>query len=665
MANFTKATAKNLLEKYLWDKGINPNKPFRCLSSHEDRHPSMTFWKKANIVKCWTCGTTYDIFSLLEYDTGITDFKEKLKYLEEWNEGKREVVQNAKPIDSSLMWTSPEGSESDGSKEYKTFVNYDYIRACADRIGETDYLTNRGISKKTQLQYSVGYDPKYKSGLGRGIWKAVIFPTSERSIGARNTDLDAKHEDRTDKKGPSGLYNKSALGLNKLKKPVFITEGEIDCLSILEVGGQALALGGVTSYGNLLKEIKLRQTYQTLKATEFVIALDNDTEGKKYTPLLEKGLKELGVDYICADVEKLYQGGKDANDSLLKDREKFTEMVLEYNDFAEKLKKEREIEKVIQKAEEQKEKEAYYLNRAVSNHIQDFIDGIGKKAETSYISSGFKKLDDVLDGGFYEGLYIVGAISSLGKTTLVTQIADQIAEQGQDVLVISLEMAMEEIMAKSISRQTYIDCVYNRKSVNIAKTARGITTSQRYINYSSEEMTAIKDAVAKYQKIAEHLFIYEGIGDIGASQIMELVDKHIRYTGNKPVVIIDYVQILAPYNEKMTDKANTDKAILELKRLSRDEKITVIGISSFNRDSYSGKVSMKSFKESGAIEYGSDVLIGLQLKGADESKFDVDQAKQKNPREIELVILKNRNGATGKKIEYKYYPMFNFFEEVK
>ena len=74
---------------------------------------------------------------------------------------------------------------------------------------------------------------------------------------------------------------------------------------------------------------------------------------------------------------------------------------------------------------------------------------------------------------------------------------------------------------------------------------------------------------------------------------------------------------------------------------------------------------MKSFKESGAIEYGSDVLIGLQLKGADESKFDVDQAKQKNPREIELVILKNRNGATGKKIEYKYYPMFNFFEEVK
>ena len=118
------------------------------------------------------------------------------------------------------------------------------------------------------------------------------------------------------------------------------------------------------------------------------------------------------------------------------------------------------------------------------------------------------------------------------------------------------------------------------------------------------------------------------------------------------------------YDIKATDKTNTDKAVLELKRLSRDYKIPVIGISSFNRDSYSNKVSMKSFKESGAIEYGSDVLIGLQLKGADDKNFDVDKEKQKDPREVELVILKNRNGATGKKVNYKYYPMFNFFEEV-
>ena len=52
--------------------------------------------------------------------------------------------------------------------------------------------------------------------------------------------------------------------------------------------------------------------------------------------------------------------------------------------------------------------------------------------------------------------------------------------------------------------------------------------------------------------------------------------------------------------------------MMELKRLSRDYKLPLIGISSFNRDSYTEAVSMKSFKESGAIEYSSDVLMGLQ-----------------------------------------------------
>ena len=102
----------------------------------------------------------------------------------------------------------------------------------------------------------------------------------------------------------------------------------------------------------------------------------------------------------------------------------------------------------------------------------------------------------------------------------------------------------------------------------------------------------------------------------------------------------------------------------DLKRLSRDCKIPVVVISSFNRENYGSKVSMQAFKESGAIEYSTDVLIGLQLKGTGEKGFDIDDAKAKNPREIEAVILKNRNGAAGKKIFYKYYTMFNYFREI-
>ena len=119
-----------------------------------------------------------------------------------------------------------------------------------------------------------------------------------------------------------------------------------------------------------------------------------------------------------------------------------------------------------------------------------------------------------------------------------------------------------------------------------------------------------------------------------------------------------------PHSERGTDKTNTDYAILTLKRLSRDYKIPVIVISSFNRENYEKKVSMQAYKESGAIEYSTDVLIGLQLIGTGASDFDVDTAKSKNPREIEAVILKNRNGRTGGSIGYNFYAMFNYFSEL-
>lgn len=45
----------------------------------------------------------------------------------------------------------------------------------------------------------------------------------------------------------------------------------------------------------------------------------------------------------------------------------------------------------------------------------------------------------MLDGGLYTGLYFIGAVSSLGKTTFTLQIADNLAKQGRDVLCFFLE----------------------------------------------------------------------------------------------------------------------------------------------------------------------------------------------------------------------------------
>ena len=97
--------------------------------------------------------------------------------------------------------------------------------------------------------------------------------------------------------------------------------------------------------------------------------------------------------------------------------------------------------------------------------------------------------------------------------------------------------------------------------------------------------------------------------------------------------------------------------------MSRDYSIPIIGISSFNRDNYTAPVNMASFKESGAIEYSSDVLIGLQYEGMDYQEGEADKAREKRirelmkeavdagkagkPQRIQVKILKHRNGSKG------------------
>ena len=298
--------------------------------------------------------------------------------------------------------------------------------------------------------------------------------------------------------------------------------------------------------------------------------------------------------------------------------------------------------------------------------------------ESPAISTGFNNLDEVLDGGLFPGLYVVGAISSLGKTTFCLQIADQIAAAGQDVLIFSLEMARAELMAKSISRLTIQTVLNEGGNTRNAKTTRGILAGKNYKSYSEEEKQLIEKTMLKYGEFANHIYISEGIGNIGVEQIKNTVKKHISFTGKAPVIIIDYLQILAPYNERATDKQNTDKAVLELKRISRDFKIPVIGISSFNRDNYTAPVNLASFKESGAIEYSSDILIGLQYAGMDYQEGEADKSREKrirellkqatidgkngNPQKIQVKILKNRNGSKGE-IYLNFTPMFNYFEE--
>lgn len=306
--------------------------------------------------------------------------------------------------------------------------------------------------------------------------------------------------------------------------------------------------------------------------------------------------------------------------------------------------------------------------------------------------SGIDGLDDLLSGGFHpKRLVFLGAISSLGKTSLALQIADNVAESGRDVLIFSLEMDSDELLAKSISRETYLlSCGLSDKE-KYRLTTQEILSGQ-IGNPGSDKRKLYEEALEKTSKLNDHLFYYIGENDVDVDTIGAVVELHRKARQQSPFVIVDYLQILRPTEDAVSRRLDkrllTDDDVTKLKVLARDHDIPVLVISAFNRESYLTPVTMTSFRESSGIEYSSDVLIGLQYTNMDykyryytddngnrkkspESKKDheqrvrelFDKMDKSDRRPIELKVLKNRVGKKGS-VFLDFVAPYSVYEET-
>ncbi len=624
---------------------------------------------------CWAgCFQNADIIDIIGLERGLTDYNSKLqaacdsfnipldRYQPRSTAAEDFTDYPEKPTQENIhnnTYTTTHTQQEAAELDYT-----DFFLQANQNIEKTDY--HRGLSLDTLNRYKIGYIESWTHPKAPNAPASprLIIPTSRQSYLARDTRAELTEEQKKYSKSKVGtVHIFNAKALQRASKPIFIVEGELDALSIIEVGGEAVGLG---SLGNVNKLLKLLENEKPSKP--FIIALDNETEPaiqakvEKAVTELQDGLQRLNIACYrlnpCGDY-------KDANEALQGNREAFTAAIAEAED----------IEAQAMEAEREKlQKEAALYS------LDGFIKEIEASKKAAFIPTGFTALDNLLEGGLYSGLYVVGAISSLGKTTFCLQIADQIAQAGKKVLIFSLEMARNELIAKSVSRLTLLEDLSKNNSTAHAKTTRGILTGTRYSEYSESEKQLIQTAITQYGQYASNIWITEGIGNITVESIREKVEQFIALYKEAPVVIIDYLQIIAPYNERYTDKQNTDKAVLELKRLSRDYRLPIIGISSFNRDNYTAPVNLASFKESGAIEYSSDVLIGLQYEDMDYQEGEADKAREKRIRElinqaiadgkngkaqsIQVKVLKNRNGSKGDAL-LDFFPMFNYFRDRK
>lgn len=618
---------------------------------------------KPGQLKCFKCGWTGDSIDIymkeynLDYNRALQAAADFLGYeiepyrptaADDFKDDTDDRAQGPQRDADNADKETPTGQNKAPQAATGTATGADYTAyylECAERLDDPaalSYLKARGISRETAAAYHLGYDAQWISPTvvqrqrDKGSdWTPpatarLIMPVSKNHYVARaiSPNTEKKYQKMNETGGGSAaVFNFPAI---QQARPVFVVEGVIDALSIIEAGGQAIALNSTSNAEKLIKVLEKRPT-----ETTFILCLDNDAAGQRATGVLKDGLNRLNIGFIISDVSC---GQNDPNDALCADRDKFI--------------------KAIQAAELQTaarpDSVAVYMDTIMGDDIARF---------KSDVKTGFKELDR-LSGGLYPGLYGVGAISSLGKTTFMSQVADQIAGQGIDVLFFSMEQSRLEMVSKSLARITAQHDLQNFvTSLSIRK------------GYLPDR---VKDAAREYlQKTGDRMNIIEGNFNCNISFIGDYIRRYIRQNDCRPVVFIDYLQILQPTDDgrkRATVKETVDAAITELKRISREFNITVFIISSINRANYLTPIDFESFKESGGIEYTCDVVWGLQLQCLNEPLFSktnaikekrerVKQAKAATPRKIELVCLKNRYGIANYSCGFNYYPAADLFTE--
>ena len=280
--------------------------------------------------------------------------------------------------------------------------------------------------------------------------------------------------------------------------------------------------------------------------------------------------------------------------------------------------------------------------------IDDILDDELKKMEklsregTSLTGtpSGFRDLDEIT-GGFQPGnLIVIAARPSMGKSALVTNIAENAAiDYGQPVALFSLEMSETELAQRFVASQGRIKGDELRKG-----------------RVPDGKWPKILQASAKLA--AAPLYVDDS-SDVG---IIEIRAKARRLHQQQPLglIIIDYLQLMRPDGRVESRVQQVGEMSRGLKILARELNVPVIALSQLSRavetrgQSIDSKRPLLSdLRESGSIEQDAD-LVAFIFR---EEYYDKDTERAGI---ADIIIAKHRNGAIGD-VELtfaKEYPKF-------
>jgi len=290
-----------------------------------------------------------------------------------------------------------------------------------------------------------------------------------------------------------------------------------------------------------------------------------------------------------------------------------------------------EVEKILDNAERiifdisSKKIESSYVS--LKEIIKDSIETIDqlyqKKAHVTGIPTGFSDLDSLTAGLHPSDLVVFAGRPSMGKSALVSSMAEHIGVVEKIPLVIfSLEMSKEQLVQRML-------CSHARVNAHNVRTGF----------LSQSDWPKLTNAAGKLSDAP--IFI----DDTAGLSVLELRAKarRLKAQHNIQLIIVDYLQLM----QGMPDSENRQQEISEisrsLKALARELRVPVIAVSQLSRaveNRQDRRPQLSDLRESGAIEQDADV-VGLLLR---EEYYN---PTEENKGVAELIIAKQRNGPVG------------------
>jgi replicative DNA helicase len=267
------------------------------------------------------------------------------------------------------------------------------------------------------------------------------------------------------------------------------------------------------------------------------------------------------------------------------------------------------------------------------------------------VSTGLRELDSLTLGLQPTDLIIVAARPGMGKTSLAMTMAEYAAvDMGLTVGVFSLEMSEEQLSERMVCSRAHVDAHRFRSG---------------YL--SRDEWARLAAAEAEFE--GKHLYIDDsaGVSPLYIRSRARRLALQAEQDGRKlDVIVVDYLQLMsaaARRAEQRTRDMNREQEVSsisrELKGLAKELNVPLVALAQLSRapeQRSDHRPVLSDLRESGSIEQDADLVAFIYR----EEQY---RKTEENTNLAELILAKNRNGATGT-IQLSFLKEFTRFENM-